>query len=183
MWSTLHDPRHRFELYGGLEPNSQQHVLLLVSVPYLFPGETMLKTSLSRQLTNLLTPLSVGVALVASMGISVEARPVVIVQPPLPTTHIIGSPIPSPVPLVPGTTTPYSLSPYNYSNYNTVVVTPRRQVIQNSTLINPTIINSRISDSVLVDPVIINSQRYPIYQGGGSRFIYSSPGVRIRIGQ
>lgn len=149
----------------------------------------MLKTSLSQRLTNLLTPLSVGVVVVASAGISAEARPVVIVQPPLPTTQIIGSPIPSPVPLVPGTTTPYSLSPYNYgnynynSNYNTGFITPGRQVIQNSTLINPTIINSRISDSVLVDPVIINSRRYPIYQGGGSRFIYSSPGVRIRIGQ
>jgi hypothetical protein len=157
----------------------------------------MLKTSLSQQpslnwfrLTNTLTPLALGVALVTLAGLSVEARPIVVVQPPMPTTQIIGSPIPSPVPLVPGTTMPYSLSPYNYSNYNQVIVTPGRRVIQNSTLINPTIINSRISDSVLIDPVIINSQRYPFapygyggYGYGGSRLIYNSPGFGIRIGQ
>jgi len=148
----------------------------------------MLKTSLSRRLncfklTNALTPLTLGVTLVASAGISVEARPIVVVQPPLPTTQIIGSPIPSPVPVVPGTTMPYSLSPYHYSDYNTVLITPGTQVIQNSTLINPRIINSRISDSVLINPVIINSPRYPLAPIRGSSFTYSSPGIRIRIGQ
>ncbi|HEY9892214.1 MAG TPA: hypothetical protein V6D37_10485 [Candidatus Sericytochromatia bacterium] len=78
----------------------------------------------------------------------------------------------------------------DYRNYNTVI-TPGRRIIDNSTLINPTIINSRISDSVLVNPTIINSRQYPSspydygydYGYGGSRFTYTSPGIRIRLGQ
>ncbi|CAA9264477.1 hypothetical protein AVDCRST_MAG92-2659 [uncultured Coleofasciculus sp.] len=54
-------------------------------------------------------------------------------------------------------------------------------------MINPTIINSRISDSVLVNPTIINSRQYPSspydYGYGGSRFTYTSPGIKIRLGQ
>jgi hypothetical protein len=76
----------------------------------------------------------IGVSLIASAALSVEARPIVIInQQPLPTTQVIGSPIPSPVPLVPGTTMPYSLSPYNnsYRDYNTVIV-PGRNIINNS---------------------------------------------------
>lgn len=147
----------------------------------------MLNTLPSRQrglnwfsLTYSLTPLTLGVAILASAAMSVEARPV-FVQPPLPTTQIIGSPIPSPVPVVPGTTIPYSLSPYNnyYRDYNPVI-TPGRGVIRNSTLINPTIINSRISDSVLIDPVIINSPRFS--RGVFRRSpVYNPPGIRIRI--
>ncbi|MGC1394470.1 MAG: hypothetical protein WA828_09350 [Coleofasciculaceae cyanobacterium] len=157
----------------------------------------------------------IGVSLIASAA-SVEARPIVIInQPPLPTTQIIGSPIPSPVPLVPGTTMPYSLSPYNnsYRDYNTVIVpgsniinnspynnyrdyntviVPGRSIINNS-MLNPRIINPRISDSVLINPVIINSPRYPVVPYRDSRFIYSSPynsgfiytspGIQIRLGQ
>ncbi|HEY9632983.1 MAG TPA: hypothetical protein V6D14_06240 [Coleofasciculaceae cyanobacterium] len=145
----------------------------------------MLKRVPSRQralnwfrLTSTLTPLSLGVAFLATAQMSVEARPVFIQSPP-PTTQIIGSPIPSPVPVVPGTTTPYSLSNPSYNS----VITPGRSVIRNSTLINPTIINSRVSDSVLIDPVIINSQRSPLGTYRRGPFIYNQPSVRIRIGQ
>jgi len=150
--------------------------------------------------TKALVPI-IGISLITSAALSVEARPIVIInQPPLPTTQVIGSPIPSPVPLVPGTTMPYSLSPYynNYRDYNTVIVpgrntinnptfynnyrdyntviVPRRNIINNSTLLNPRIINPRISDSVLINPVIINSPRYPVVAPSrDSRFIYSSP--------
>lgn len=181
----------------------------------------MLKTPPSQQpclnkfrLTNALTPLAIGVALVASAGISVEARPVIVIQSPIPTTRIVGSPIRRSAPVVSGTTSSYSFSSYSYGNYNTgspysygsystvspsyygsyttvspsyyqgyPVITPGRSVIQNTTLINPTLINPRVSDSVLVNPVIINSPRYPVAPIGGSRFIYTSPGVRIRVGQ
>lgn len=49
---------------------------------------------------------------------------------------------------------PYYSTDYNYPNYY-----PHRQgvTIRNSTLINPTIIDSRIENSTLIDPVIINS--------------------------
>jgi hypothetical protein len=36
---------------------------------------------------------------------------------------------------------------------------------------------------VLINPVIINSPRYPLAPIRGSSFTYSSPGIRIRIGQ
>jgi hypothetical protein len=141
----------------------------------------MLKTSPSRQrgfnwfsITYALPPLTLGVALLTSAGMPAEAIPVVVQSLP-PTTQIYGSPIPSPVPVIPGTSNPYSLSPYDYSDYNSVI-RPGRGVIRNSTLINPTVINSRIVDSVLVDPVIINSPRYPLGTFGRSRVIYNSPG-------
>lgn len=156
------------------------------------------------------TPLSLGIVLLTSVGMPAQAQfggfPT-----QSPTTQVIGSPIPSPVPVVPGTTNPYSLSPYNshsdynpnhsyydpynYNGYNRGIITPGSGVIRNSTLINPTVINSRISDSVLVDPVIIDSRGYPqrvfrqpsvIYNPPiYNRPIYNRynhPGVRIRIG-
>ena len=168
----------------------------------------MLSTRPSRQpclnwfgVTQVLTPLTLGVVLLTSVEMPAEAQPVFI-QPPAPTTQVIGSPIPSPVPVVPGTTYPYSLSPYNstyqnpnsvynpydYSYYNQGIVTPGRQVIRNSTLINPTVINSRITDSVLVDPVIINSPGFPrrgfrqppaIYN---PPYFYNQRGIRVHIG-
>lgn len=176
----------------------------------------MLFTLPSRQLslnwfrvTKVVTPLTLGVILLTSVGRKAEAQPLII-QPPAPTTQIIGSPIPSPVPVVPGTTYPYSLSPYsqgNFNNYNygysyygsdynyggyyggyNRVITPGRAVIRNSTLINPTVINSRISDSVLVDPVIVNPSRFPrrVYSQPPIIYnppvIYNSPGLSIQIG-
>jgi hypothetical protein len=140
----------------------------------------MLKTVPSQQrslnwfrLTNTLTPLTLGVALLTATGLSVEARPV-FVQPASCSTSIIGSPIPSPVPMNPVTGQPCAFSPYS------PVITPGRGVIRNSTLINPTVINSRVSNSVLVNPVIINSPRSP-YGIVRPPVIYNQPGVRIRI--
>ena len=161
----------------------------------------MLSKLLSRQpclnwfgMTKALTPLTLGVVLLTSVEMPAEAQ--VIMQQSSPTTQVIGSPIPSPVPMVPGTSYPSSLSPYNsiynsnsyynpygYYDYNQTIVTPGRQVIQNSTLIN-----SRITDSVLVDPVIVNSPGYPrrvfrqpptIYN---PPYYYNRPGIRVRIG-
>jgi hypothetical protein len=176
----------------------------------------------------------VGVSLTTLVVTPVQARPIVIVNPILPTTQVIGSPIPSPVPLIPGTMIPYTPSsvndyyrnynsvivpgrtiinnslPYNnYGSYNSIIVPGRTiinnsspynsslynsypgynsvivpgRIINNSTLVNPRIINPRISDSVLINPVIINSPRYPVAPVGGSRVIYTSPGIRINLGQ
>ncbi len=124
-----------------------------------------------------LAPLTLGVALLTSTQMPAEAIPAVI-QSPLPTTHIYGSPIPSPVPVVPGTSYPYSISPRNSRDYNPIRTRrPVRGVIQDSTLINPTIINSTISDSVLVDPVIINTPRSTRRTNTRPRIIYNSPGI------
>lgn len=146
------------------------------------------------RVTKALTPLTLGVILLTLMGTPADAQSLMIQSPPS-TTHVYGSPIPSPVPVVPGTNYPSSLSPYNsgnynynYSNYNygysnyPSAIRPRRTVIRNSTLINPTVINSTITDSVLVDPVIINSPGYPgaIYQQ--PPVIYNPSGIDIRIG-
>ncbi len=153
------------------------------------------------RVTKALTPLTLGVVLLTLMGTPADAQSLTI-QSPSSTTHVYGSPIPSPVPVVPGTNYPSSLSPYNsgnynygysnynygYSNYNygygnyPSVSRPRRTVIRNSTLINPTVINSRITDSVLVDPVIINSPGYPRGVFQQPPVIYNPSGIDIRIG-
>ena len=173
----------------------------------------MLSTLPSRQsclnrfgVTKSLTPLTLGIVLLTSVGMPAQAQfggfPA-----QSPTTQVIGSPIPSPVPVVPGTMNPYSLSPYNsntyynpnnsyynpynyngYNPYNPGVVTTGRGVIRNSTLINPTVINSRITDSVLVDPVIIDSPGFsrrvfrqpPVIYN--PPYLYNQPGIRVRIG-
>ena len=130
----------------------------------MFWGEAMLSTLPSRpsyfrrfRVTKALSPLSLGIILLTSVGMPAQAQfggfPT-----QSPTTQVIGSPIPSPVPVVPGSMNPYSLSPYNsnpyynpnnsyynpynYNGYNQGIITPGSGVIQNSTLINPTVINS-----------------------------------------
>jgi hypothetical protein len=168
----------------------------------------MLKTPPSQQcflnwfrLIDGLTPLTLGVALLTSVGMPVEARPVVVQSAP-PTSYIYGSPIPSPVPVNPITSQPsyiygnplptsvpvypvtgqpYSVSPYDYRDYNSGI-RRGRGVIRNSTLVNPTVINSTISDSVLVDPVIIDSSSLPYGRVRRSGIFYNSPGFGIRIG-
>ncbi|HEY9608688.1 MAG TPA: hypothetical protein V6C93_04950 [Allocoleopsis sp.] len=170
----------------------------------------MLSTLPSRQsclnrfgVTKTLTPLTLGIVLLTSIGMPAQAQfggfPA-----QSPTTQVIGSPIPSPVPVVPGTMNPYSLSPYNsntyynpnnsyynpynYNGYNPGGITSGRGVIRNSTLINPTVINSRITDSVLVDPVIIDSPGFsrrvfrqpPVIYN--PPYLYNQPGIRVHIG-
>lgn len=137
-------------------------------------------------LTQTLLPLTLGVALVTSIQMPATATPVIINSPP-PTTQIYGSPIPSPVPVVPGTSQPSLYSPYNNTYGNTYrnhypIRTPGRGTIRNSTLINPTIIDSTITDSVLIDPTIINSSGYSRRGIRNSGIIYRSPGIRINIG-
>ena len=173
-----------------------------------FEVKQMFKTPPSQQrclnwfrLIDGLTPLTLGVALLTSLGIPVEARPVVVQSAP-PNTYIYGSPIPSPVPVNPITSQPsyiygnpiptsvpvypvtgqpYSVSPYDYRDYNSGI-RRGRGVIRNSTLVNPTVINSTISDSVLVDPVIIDSSSLPYGRVRRSGIFYNSPGFGIRIG-
>jgi hypothetical protein len=150
----------------------------------------MLGTLLSQQhcrnwfkLTNALAPLTLAITLLASIGKSVEAKPVVVQYSYPTTTYVYGTTISRPVVVIPSNPYPSVVSPYNYPTYNTVI-TPVGGVIRNTTLIHPTVIRSRISDSVLVNPVIIRSPRYGyprtiIRQPG---FIYNSPGVRVRLG-
>ena len=155
-----------------------------------FEVKHMFKTPPSQQrclnwfrLIDGLTPLTLGVALLTSLGMPVEARPVVVQSAP-PTSYIYGSPIPSPVPVNPVTGQPSSLSSYGYRDYNhNLIRRPLGNTIRNSTLINPTVIDSTISDSVLIDPVIINSPRSTRSPLRRSGVIYNSPGsLRVRIG-
>ena len=142
----------------------------------------MLDTVLSRQLSSTwlrltcaVAPLSLGAIVLTSVGMSAQALPLVI-QPQSCGSYIYGNPIPAPVPVNPITGQPCALSS------STVVVTPGRGTIQNSTLIRPTIVNSTVSNSVLVNPVIINSPRVSRGVFVPSRVIYNPPGVRIRVG-
>jgi hypothetical protein len=69
---------------------------------------------------------------------------------------IYGSPIPAPMPV-----NPVTGSAVNSQYYNGYIIRqPRRyhrgdRQIDNSILVNPTLINSEVSDSVLVNPTII----------------------------
>lgn len=135
----------------------------------------MLKTVSSRsyglKLLNMacnVVPMSLGVILLTSGGMSVKAQPVIVQSQPC-ANFIYGSPIPTPVPVNPYTGRPCSVSS------STIVVTPGRGILRNSTLINPTVINSTISNSVLVNPVIINSPRFPQRTLRRATIIYNPP--------
>ncbi len=136
-----------------------------------FPSQ---RPSINRfRLTRTLAPVTLGVALLTTVGMPVEARPV-IVQPLPPTTQIYGSPIPSPMPVVPGTTQPYSISPYYspgnsyyspgnsyyspgnsyYSPYN-----PYYSPYNNGYYNNPAVVppgRSVIRNSTLINPTLVN---------------------------
>ncbi len=167
----------------------------------------MLTTAASRppssnrfKLTNVLTPLALGITVLTSMGMPAEARPVVIRSQP-PSSHIYGSPIPAPILVNPTNGRPHSASPYDYrdrdyddyrdygdyrdyDDYRNHRLDRRgvRGGVRNSTLINPTIIDSTITDSVLVDPVIINGRGHSRVPLRRSRSIHNSPGITIQLG-
>lgn len=80
-----------------------------------------------------------------------------------PSSVIYGSPIPAPVPVNPVTgsltssTRYYQVYPgfYGYGGYGRVT-----GGVVNSTLINPTVVNSSIYNSTLINPTIIDSPGY-----------------------
>jgi hypothetical protein len=135
---------------------------------------------LSKQ--RLLTGLVVGMAFVPSLISPAAARPRVIirlgdsVRQPAPSTYIYGSPIPAPVPVNPvtGHVQRYDRDAYgrpsrrDYSNYGFYrrdrgIYDDRRGIyrgrIEDSVLVNPTIVDSEIEDSVLINPTIIDQNR------------------------
>lgn len=76
-----------------------------------------------------------------------------IYQSPAPAAPFIyGSPIPTPIPVNPATGLPSSNTYYPY---------PGRRNVQDSTLINPILVNPRIRNSTLINPVIVDE---PVYR-------------------
>lgn len=151
----------------------------------------MLKTK-ARQLrasgvnrNTLFIPLSLGIGLVTTApafaqsmttrSIRVPYAGVVVergyygggIQPNQATPFIYGSPIPTPMPVNPATGTLPSNRSYDYYYSNPGYSYPVRNRINNSTLINPTLVNPRINDSTLINPVIVNETpvyRVPVYE-------------------
>lgn len=121
----------------------------------------------------LLSALVVGVALVPSLVSPAAARPRTIFYSGRPgyqsgvSTHIFGSPIPAPVPVNPvtGQIERYDRDSFRYGSYRLDQGRYERHRgryrgrIEDSVLVNPTIINSEIEDSVLVNPRIIDRNR------------------------
>lgn len=135
-------------------------------------------------------PLTLGIALLSVTAAPASAQSVlergmtsspnlpynysggVVVQPVYPNPvsqpqaapFVYGSPIPAPVPVnpatgqIPSNTTNTS---NNYYSYPDPYYSGRGRV-DNSTLINPTLVNPRINDSTLVNPVIINDSGYQV---------------------
>ncbi|MBD2498366.1 hypothetical protein BCD64_14690 [Nostoc sp. MBR 210] len=99
-----------------------------------------------------------------------RSNPFSVSQPPAVGSFIYGSPIPTPMPVDP--TTGLLPSRTIYPNYYPQV---RYDRFNNSTLVNPTLINPIIKDSTIVNPVIINNswQRTPFR--GRSRVIITHP--------
>lgn len=118
---------------------------------------------------------SVGVALITATTAPVSAQSVVVggqgfsygvVPTSGGSSFIYGSPIPTPILVNPNT----GLLPRtNYYSY------PGRRTIENSTLLNPILVNPRIRDSTLINPVIINNSGRRRSGFTRSRIIYSYP--------
>jgi hypothetical protein len=98
----------------------------------------------------------------------VEAIPLIVQQgncnqgfQQLPSSFIYGSPIGTPMPVNPISGSP-NFGNNSYPNCNFGYPVPLGGTIQNSVLINPTVINSQVYDSVLVNPTVVNQ---PVYGG------------------
>lgn len=87
-------------------------------------------------------------------------------QPTQAAPFIYGSPISTPVPVNPATGTIPSNRSYDYYYSNPGYSYPVTGRVNNSTLINPTLVNPRINDSTLINPVIVNEPVYrvPVYE-------------------
>ncbi len=113
---------------------------------------------LDRSMTSSLTSTDKYSGVVAQL-----AYPSPVNQPTEAAPYIYGSPISPPMPVNPST----GLMPSNTSNtsnndrnsYPEPYYSGRRRV-NNSTLINPTLVNPRINDSTLINPTIINDSGY-----------------------
>jgi hypothetical protein len=127
-----------------------------------------------------LAPVTLGASLLLSINVPASANPVVLQScsySQTPSAHFIyGSPISTPVPVNPytgiATTSPVNQS---YGGCNFRNVNPPSGLIQNSILVNPTLVNPNISNSVIVSPGIVNSPIYPDTYIQRSRFIYRYP--------
>lgn len=74
---------------------------------------------------------------------------------------VFGSPIPTPAPVNPytGLTPSHTYSSPNNTYYDSY---PSRGRVENSTLVNPVLVNPRIKDSTLINPVIVDEPRYRV---------------------
>jgi hypothetical protein len=75
---------------------------------------------------------------------------------------VYGSPIPTPMPVNPSTGLMPSNTTTNYYYSYPANSYPLRSRVEDSTLINPTLINPRIKDSTIINPVIVNDPVYRI---------------------
>lgn len=80
--------------------------------------------------------------------------------------YIYGSPISTPMLVNPSTGTLPSNRSYDYYHSYPDNFYRVRGRVDNSTLINPTLVNPRINDSTLINPVIVNQPVYrvPVYE-------------------
>ena len=116
---------------------------------------------------NAILPITVGVALMTATTASVSAQSVIVIkqgsspgvsQSPTGSPFIYGSPIPTPIPVNPMNGLLPSPTNYYYPARGNVYSYPMRGNVENSTLLNPVLVNPRIRDSKLINPVIVNEQ-------------------------
>lgn len=91
------------------------------------------------------------------------AYPIPVNQPTEAAPYVYGSPIPTPMPVNPSTGLMPSNTTNSSNNYRNSYPEPYysgRGRLNNSTLINPTLVNPRINDSTLINPTILNDSGY-----------------------
>lgn len=145
-----------------IQPRQQEAILLMGILLSITAAPTFAQSVLAQSVTS--SP--------EKIAVPIQFNPGVVVQPVYPTSvsqpqaapFIYGSPIPPPVPVNPVTgqiPNNTSNTSNNYYSYPDPYYSGRGRV-DNSTLINPTLVNPRINDSTLVNPVIINDSGYRV---------------------
>ena len=147
----------------------------MFQIPYRLSNNPYLTTRTS------VAAFILGVAIL-NVTSPVEAIPLIVQQGNCnqgTSSFIYGSPISTPMPVNPVTGL-QNFGNNSYGNCNFNYSVPLSGTIQNSVLINPTLINSQIYDSVLVNPRIVNQPVYPSPYYGGLPNVYNYP-IRSRI--
>ena len=121
-------------------------------------GATSAHAVLDRGMTSSLTSTYKYSGIVAQL-----AYPSSVNEPTGAAPYIYGSPIPTPMPVNPSTGLMPSHTSNSSNNDRNSYPEPYysgRGRVNNSTLINPTLVNPRINDSTLINPTIINDSGY-----------------------
>ena len=137
-----------------------------------------------------LTSLTLGMGLLVGLTVSAEAKPLVIHRTTIIPTYSYPAPVlvnPTPVLINPTATQTHTNFKVYTPNVPTAIPNTRNVIrganIDNSTLVNPTIIDSQIDDSVIINPqIVLPHRRRRRYRSRGTSIYLGGDGLQIQIG-